>query len=235
MASKSAIFHLGIDVQIRRPCTYYTLDQDLNYVASGILAGSDSGEISQGLRSLAELLLERGPGGLAVGIDAPRMGLPAPRAWYWRKGAWVPRSGNERGYGRHCEVAVKSLGLGNPQWTRLAKDSPPRMQLGYRLFATLKELVAVYEVFPSASYRMLNEAAHPPIPLCLKGFAGQAKDMLDACVAAYTVWAFENGLGSAVGGGDRLGTIVLPEKLPVPESHPVLRWPDQTVHPEPNK
>jgi hypothetical protein len=222
--SKYSIF-LGVDVQIRRPCTYYALDQDLGYVNSGNLDGNNINEIGQGLLSLVESLLAQSPGGLAVGIDAPRMGLPAPRSWYWRGCAWEPRSGRERGYGRHCEVVIKSLGLGNPQWTRPEADSPPWMLLGYRLFDALSDLAIVYEVFPSASYNMLCDVPHPPISLCLNGFAGRPKDMLDACVAAYTVWAFIQGRGTDVGGGDGLGTIILPEKLPVPASHPVLDWP----------
>ena len=224
VSMKVSVF-LGIDVQIRRPCTYYALDQDLTYVDSGLLEGETIESISQGLRALVQNLSGQAAGLAAVGIDAPRVGLPAPRQWFWRKGAWVRISSQERGYGRHCEVAVKALGLGNPQWTRLAKDSPDWTQLGYRLFEVLDGLAETYEVFPSAAYRMLNDTEHPPIPLRLKGFAGQTKDMLDACVAAYTVWACINGRGTAVGGGDDLGTIALPEKLPVPASHPVLHWP----------
>ena len=106
----------------------------------------------------------------------------------------------------------------------MADDSPNWMKLGYRLFEFLEGLVEVYEVFPSASYRMLNETSHPPVSLVFNGFAGQPKDMLDACVAAYTVWAVLNGRGTEVGGGDGLGTIALPERLSVSESHPVLHW-----------
>ena len=135
----------------------------------------------------------------------------------------MARSGSERGYGRHCEVAVKALGLGNPQWTRSLGDSPPWMRLGYDLFSVLESLALTCEVFPSASYRMLELIEHPPIQLCLKGFEGQTKDMLDACTAAYTSWAFQTGRGIAVGGGDGLGTIVLPEKVGL--DHPVLTWP----------
>jgi len=226
MSSTPVKIFLGVDVQIKRPCTYYVLDQDLNYVTSGNLQGDTIDETSQQLRTLVHDLSKKQSGSVAVGIDAPRVGLPAPRAWFWRKGAWVARSSRERGYGRHCEVAVKALGLGNPQWTRLAVDSPPWMVLGYRLFEVLADLAQTFEVFPSATYRMLDDVEHPPIPLCLKGFAGQVKDMLDACTAAYTVWAFMNGRGTEVGGGDGLGTIALPEKLPVPASHPVLHWPD---------
>lgn len=220
------LYYLGVDVQIKRPCTFYVLDQDLAYVTSGLLGGADPDAITQLLFSLVMHLQAQGPGGVAVGIDAPRRALPAPRQWYWRKGAWGARTSGEKGYGRHCEVVIKSMGLGNPQWTRLEGDSPPWMALGYRLFESLSGLAEVFEVFPSASYHMLRDTAHPPIALCLKGFARRAKDMLDACSAAYTAWAFLNGRGTQVGGGDGLGTIVLPEKLPVSATHPVLHWPD---------
>jgi len=216
---------LGLDVQFRRPCTYYALDQQLAYVDSGLLEGDTIESISQGLQLLIQELSRQQDAKVGVGIDAPRVGLPAPRQWFWRKGEWVSKSSKDRGYGRHCEVAVKALGLGNPQWTRLAADSPDWMRLGYRLFEVLEGLARTFEVFPSASYRMLDEVDHSPIPLRLKGFVWQTKDMLDACVAAYTVWACINGRGTEVGGGDGLGTIALPEQLPVPASHPVLHWP----------
>ena len=220
------LLYLGVDVQIRRPCTTYVLDQNLNYVESGLLDGGDIGATCKNLRTLVDSLGDQYGKGLAVGIDAPRIGLPSPRTWYWRNGGWVPRSNTEKGYGRHCEVVIKALGLGNPQWTRLAGNSPLWMMLGYRLFEVLSELKDVFEVFPSASYHMLRDVAHPTIGLCLNNFASQPKDMLDACVAAYTVWAFINGQGTEVGGGDGLGTIVLPKKPADSTSNSVLNWPD---------
>ena len=137
-------YFLGVDVQVRRPCTFYVLDQDLGYVASGLLQGEKWDDICNNLRSLVVSLQAQGMGSVAVGIDAPRRGLPAPRQWYWRKSTWVPRSSKERGYGRHCEVVIKALGLGNPQWTRLAVDSPPWMALGYCLFESLTDLPQVF-------------------------------------------------------------------------------------------
>lgn len=220
------LLYLGVDVQIRRPCTYYVLDQNLDHVTSGHLGGGDIPETSENMQALAVSLGDQHSEGLAVGIDAPRRGLTSPRPWYWRNGGWRLRSKRDRGFGRHCEVVIKALGLGNPQWTRLAGNSPPWMALGYRLFETLSGLTEVFEVFPSASYYMLRDVVHPTISLCLNGFASQPKDMLDACVAAYTVWAFFNGRGTEVGGGDGLGTIVLPEKLVDSDSNPVLSWPD---------
>ena len=49
--------------------------------------------------------------------------------------------------------------------------------------------------------------------------------MLDACIAALTVHQFMHGLGSQVGGGDGLGTIILPTPLPEMKSDHVLHWP----------
>ena len=48
--------------------------------------------------------------------------------------------------------------------------------------------------------------------LCLNEFKSGVKDMLDASVAAFTVYEFVNGRGCEVGGEDSLGTIVLPKK-----------------------
>jgi len=50
--------------------------------------------------------------------------------------------------------------------------------------------------------------------------------MLDAFVAAATVREFVHGRGCEVGGGDGLGTIVLPRPLPEPVMSGVLAWPE---------
>jgi hypothetical protein len=49
--------------------------------------------------------------------------------------------------------------------------------------------------------------------------------MLDAMVAASTVREFVEGRGVEVGGGDGLGTIILPRPLPDPVINEVLDWP----------
>ena len=51
------------------------------------------------------------------------------------------------------------------------------------------------------------------------------KDMLDAWVAAATVREFVEGRGAEVGGGDGLGTIVLPRPIREPAIDEVMRWP----------
>jgi predicted nuclease with RNAse H fold len=86
------------------------------------------------------------------------------------------------------------------------------MKLGFRIFSELKDFQFVYEVFPSALYKML-ENENVKYELCLNQFNKGVKDMLDASVAAVTVYEFVNGRGCEVGGGDGLGTIILPRKL----------------------
>ena len=53
---------------------------------------------------------------------------------------------------------------------------------------------------------------------------GHPKDMLDAAIGALTVREFEAGRGCEVGGGDGLGTIILPRPIPEP-IEAVLTWP----------
>ena len=217
--------YLGIDVQVKRGCSYYLVNSELEYIDSGWLDGPDQGDICQQLRALIAKHLTHPEMEIAVGIDAPRMGLPAPRKYYWRDGGWVNRTSQDRGYGRHCEVVIKALGIANPQWTRLKDQSPPWMALGYSLYQTLHNINHLYEVFPSASYKLLDGNLLPVIGLSFAHFVHGPKDMLDACVCAYTVHAFINGRGFEVGGGDGMGTIILPGQLPVSDSYPVLHWP----------
>jgi hypothetical protein len=114
--------------------------------------------------------------------------------------------------GRECEVIIKSYSIANPQWTKTLAESPEWMKLGYNIFSALKEFPYVYEVFPSASYKML-EKENLAYELCLNNFTSGVKDMLDASVAAITVYEFVNGRGCEVGGNDGLGTIVIPRKI----------------------
>ncbi|MEJ2412728.1 MAG: hypothetical protein P8Y34_07005, partial [Anaerolineales bacterium] len=120
-------FFIGLDVQVKRGCPYYILDRDLDYVTSGWLEGGDPGQISMNFRQLVEKLDSRSTGGISVGIDAPRLALPFPRKYYWRKGEWVTKTASDRGYGRHCEVVIKALNIANPQWTPLAGEAPDWM------------------------------------------------------------------------------------------------------------
>jgi hypothetical protein len=49
--------------------------------------------------------------------------------------------------------------------------------------------------------------------------------MIDSWVAAATLREFAEGRGDEVGGGDGLGTIILPRPLPDPVIMEVLLWP----------
>lgn len=153
---------------------------------------------------------------LVVAIDSPRMPVAQPREWFWSAGTWRARN-NQAGAGRHCEVVLKALGLANPQWTQSRDSAPAWMLLGFDLFDALAEL-APLEVFPVASFSQFHNANAPSIRVSLDQFAPGPRDMLDACVAAVTAREFDLGHGCEVGGGDGLGTIVLPR----PCAHPVL-------------
>lgn len=212
--ASSALF-VGLDVQIRRGVPMVVMDGD------GVVREAAWTDHRQAPRALVGLIDRLGPARCRVGIDAPRMPLRRLRRWSYRAGSW---SRDEGRLGRHCEVAVKALGLGNPQWTPLRRDAPAWMLLGFALFRAAERAGArAHEVFPSVTYRQLDgRLASPPVTLPLTAMAPGPKDLLDAVAAAYTVWRLEAGDGAEVGGGDGLGTIALPCAVP---DHPVLHWP----------
>lgn len=209
-------FVIGIDVQAARDCPFAVLDASSRVVDTGWIATADIGKSVQALSGrYADAV---------IAIDAPRMALPTPRAWYWRNKRWGQATGNEVGNGRHCEVVVSAHRLANPQWTPLANVAPEWMQHGFTIFDALDGRVQTLEVFPSASYRMLSATNEVRVDMPLSGFLPGPKDMLDAVVAALTGMEFLAGRGQEVGGGDGLGTIVLPRPIAKP-IEAVLRWP----------
>lgn len=209
----------GVDVQQSRGCPYVVMEpgkQRHNCLATGWLEGDLSAELT---RLLVEHQVE------AVGIDAPRCPLPALRNWSVSRGQWKP---SVRGLtGRHCEVVVAATRVANPQWTPLADDAPRWMQNGFALFTAAEQVVGdrVYEVFPSAAYRLLAGDQTLRFELTAADLARGPKDVLDAATAAATVVEFEAGRGCEVGGGDGLGTIVLPRPLPNLTTE-LSRWPE---------
>lgn len=211
---------IGIDVQHARSCPFAVLDTGTQRVVeNGWIATDDLVKEIQSLASRHE--------GAVFAIDAPRTSLPSPRTWYWRnKSGWHRGTGAEKGRGRHCEVVIKAFELANPQWTPLANDAPEWMQHGFEIFGVLEDRARALEVFPSASYRMLDEDVDVGVSVPLSGFLKGPKDMLDAIVAAVTAGEFLAGRGQEVGGGDGLGTIVLPRPIAKPACD-VLRWPAQ--------
>ncbi len=201
-------YFVGIDVQIIRGCCFYIIDENKKYVTSGWIKEN----IPKSFKDLFLKISGNDQSKIAIGIDAPRMPINKlrKREFDRKNNKWLI-SKTEK-VGRECEVVIKSYNIANPQWTRTRKDSPAWMKLGYSIYNSLKDFPFVYEVFPSASYRML-ENENVKYELCLNNFVGGVKDMLDASVAAITVYEFVNGRGCQVGGEDGLGTIVLPGKI----------------------
>ncbi|VGO17345.1 hypothetical protein PDESU_05941 [Pontiella desulfatans] len=210
--------YIGIDVQVRRPCAFAALDESGTLMQSGWFPTA-----REGRRSLEPLAKGHR---LHIGIDESRVPLAKPREWYWNgsKQEWRTRKASEKGLGRHCEVAIKAHNLANPQWTPMKKDAPGWMQLGFGLFKELDPLGTTYEAFPSASYKMLESDPSLQLTINFSNMRLGKTDMLDAWMAAATVREYVEGRGMEVGGGDGLGTIILPRKLkkPIPN---VLHWP----------
>ena len=198
----------GIDVQISRGCCYYIIDQNKKYVVSGWI----NENIPQTFNKLLLEVSNNQPETISIGIDAPRMPIRKLRTRYFDRkiNSWIEKA--KQSVGRECEVIIKSYNITNPQWTKTLAESPEWMKLSSNIFSALKEFPYVYEVFPSASYKML-EKENLAYELCLNNFTGGVKYMLDASVAAITVYEFVNGRGCEVGGDDGLGTIVLPRKI----------------------
>lgn len=214
--------YVGIDVQEKRGLPYCVLDHRAVMVASGWVNGDCDNKQAEAMRETLHTIA--GGARIAIGIDAPRMPLPDVRPWYWNgaKKQWRPKRSSDKGFGRHCEVVVKALGLANPQWTPLIGESPAWMQLGYSLFRYLAPLGEVYEVFPSASYAALQKL-QIETRIELSQFKPGPKDMLDAIAGAVTVREFACGRGWESGGGDGFGTIILPGAAPAGE--PCMKWP----------
>jgi hypothetical protein len=215
---------VGVDIQTARPCPYAILDEKGIAIDADWLDGKSPEHTVSGLRTvLSRLGRERA----VVGIDAPRCPLPSPRQWYWHGKKWVRRGIKEAGSGRHCEVVVAAHRLANPQWTPCRGPFQDWMQLGFDLFQELGTEFTVHEVFPTTSYTMLKDDPSVQISLRLGDLPPHPKDMLDAYVAAATVREFVQGRGCEVGGGDGLGTIILPRPLQNPITD-VIGWPNRS-------
>ena len=208
---------VGIDVSAKRGCAVVVSDSNGRFIDSAWVRGS-AAEVGGALDSLCP------PNRTVVGIDAPRMPLENLRNCNWdrKRERWKKCQPSR---GRHCEVVVRSCGLANPQWTPVRLDAPPWMILGFDLFSELSAYRAVYEVFPSASYTQTEFAAELRFEMTMQDLAKGPKDLLDAYVAAMTVREYEAGRGCEVGGGDGLGTIVLPRPLKLPPT--LSQWPAQ--------
>jgi hypothetical protein len=211
---------VGIDIQIRRHCSYAVIDSAGTLIDSGWFSSAETDAAD-----VVKRLSESGP--VFTGIDAPRRPLVSPRKWFWSKNRlrWEERT-HQRGYGRHCEVVISAHHIANPQWTPLESEAPQWMQLGFKFFSVLEKVATVYEAFPSAAYRLLQGQTDVRINADFSACSPGPKDMLDAWVAAATVREFVEGRGAEVGGGDGLGTIILRRPLPGPVIGEVMAWPE---------
>ena len=100
------------------------------------------------------------------------------------------------------------------------------MRLGFDLFKAFDAAgFRTHEVFPSASYEQLADETLK-FEMSTAGLRPRPKDMLDAYVAAVTVAEFAQGRGCEVGGGDGLGTIVLPRPVSYAACDGVECWPE---------
>jgi hypothetical protein len=140
----------------------------------------------------------------------------------------VGKRGSQKGHGRHCEIIISAHQIANPQWTPLEGEAPEWMVLGFKLYSSLEGVAKVYEVFPTASYALLQGNTNVRINGDFSACKPGPKDMLDASVAAVTVKEFVEGRGIEVGGGDGLGSIILPRPLREPVIDEVLKWPKST-------
>jgi predicted nuclease with RNAse H fold len=210
---------MGIDIHGSRGCCFAAIGDDGSLLESGWF--SNLGEqVPPIVRKFTDAY------DVSVGIDAPRKPLASPRKWYWDRNKWRQRRPSEKGYGRHCEIVVKAHGIANPQFTPLKSKAPTWMITGFAVFSSLQGTVPVYEVFPTASYALLQGITDVRVCIDFSACKPGPKDMFDAFVAAVTVREFVCGRGTAVGGGDGLGKIVLPRPLRDPVIKGVLFWPE---------
>lgn len=218
--------YIGVDVQTSRPPCFAVPSEAGNLIDSGWLVANPLTELS----ALADRWRME-CGRAIVGIDSPRQPLARLRSCFWSRGnpqGWRTARASEVGCGRHCEVVIKSLGLANPQWTPLIADAPEWMQLGFEIFAhmTGTDFINVHEVFPTASLNQLRGDKALEITINFADFALGRCDLLDACIAAATAREFDEGRGSEVGGGDGLGTIILPRTVASPFLERLQDWPN---------
>jgi hypothetical protein len=229
--TRSHNIFVGIDVSGERSLVFCAL------TAAGQLLWAETCRPGE-LHEAFERLSSRSSGVVqAVGIDGPRMFPRRPRRWAWRRGRWTPSA--KPLAGRHCEVAVRAIGLADPDWTPIRRDAPAWMLHCPHVYRDCAKIVGaehVHEVNPKASRRQLAFLALLKVPHRSmirppRGFPSARRDALDAMIAAWTVALHETGCGSAIGGGDDAGSIVIPGDPP-PQTPPgLLSYPTRRPSP----
>ena len=211
---------VGVDVSHSRGCAWAAINDANESIDAGWLQPGRNQEVCSSFLALTSALSRTDA--ITIGIDAPRQPIVSKRTQRWSVNrGWVTSAPM---VGRHCEIVIANLRLANPQWTTLEADAKPWMRLGFDLFSCLDNRCRVLEVFPSASYCQLRDSREPRITLDFHAFANGPKDVIDAYVGAVTVAEFSAGRGCEVGGGDGLGTIVLPRPISPPDWR-LLEWP----------
>ena len=201
----------GFDVSQRRGIAIVVVDEAGAFVSASVVPDPGAAAAFALLHNVTH-----------SGIDAPRCALESPRQWQFHRKAWG-HCADRKLRGRHCELVVATLKLANPQWTPLTADAPPWMQVGFALFRRLASLTQTFEVFPTASLRLLAQDSEVRLDLPLRALTKQTvADLVDAWLAALTVHAFLAGRGCEVGNGDGLGSIILPRPV---VAHAIRDWP----------
>lgn len=143
----------GVDVQIKRGCCYYIIDENKKFVESGWIKEN----IPNSFKELFLKISNKKPEQIMVGIDSPRMPIDKPRKRNFDRKSNPWNQNDEPKLGREYEVIIKSYNIANPQWTRTMDKSPDWMNLGFSIYNALKSFPFVYEIFPSTSYKMLKK------------------------------------------------------------------------------
>lgn len=219
-SSEAPMIFVGIDVSAKRGCGWAAIDASYETLKAGWVNPDSDKNVCASVLGVLRGLGE--PTSLVVGIDAPRQPLEFKRRikWHQTRG-WIK---TEPLIGRHAELVIRALNLANPQWTPQQAVAPPWMRLGFELFRQIVPKYQTMEVFPTASFTQLKASTSPKLTLDFRAFSMGPKDILDAYTAAVTVAEFAAGRGSEVGGGDRLGTIVLPKPIAACDRK-LLEWP----------
>jgi len=108
------------------------------------------------------------------------------------------------------------------------KDAPGWIQLGFALFRALDKIASTYEAFPSASYAMLENDPSLKLPVNFTSMRPGKTDMLDAWMAAATVFStstrdFNNRMGkdaqAYLGSAELAAVVSIKGELPTPEEY----------------
>jgi len=212
---------IGIDVQEKPACCFAVISDDAVTLETGWFGADPTKDVLHLIDKLMNKNYE-----VFVGIDAPRTPLKSPRQLYWdgRHNRWRRRRQEEKGYGRHCEIVVRAHAIANPQYTPLAEVATAWMKIGFKLFSALQDIVPNYEVYPTASYSLLEGITNVQLSINFSSCKLGPKDIIDSLVAAVTVREYVHERGCSVGGGDGLGEIILPRPLRQPVIKEVLTF-----------